>query len=98
MGRASGRTYYGGDNAFDKFADVDPRDVEYLVSLGVWEVVRPPKPAAVIPRAPAAVAAPDLPTSNGVERPMLDLTNDMEAEALVNVRAAALAKQTRDQK
>lgn len=94
-GMASGETYFGGDNVHDKYVDVDPRDVEHLVSLGVWRIVKQPKPVRVAPRIEAAPAVAELPTSNGVERPMLDLTEDMEAEAVVNQKAAELAKQTR---
>jgi glycosyltransferase involved in cell wall biosynthesis len=101
LGRPSGQTYYGGDNVHDKFANVDPRDVEWLVSLGVWRVVQQPRPVRVSP--PRIDPSPALPTetaplSNGVERPMLDLTDDMQAEALVNERAAELVKKTRSQK
>lgn len=39
VGRPSGRVYRGGANPLDKYQDVDPRDVERLVSLGVWRVV-----------------------------------------------------------
>jgi glycosyltransferase involved in cell wall biosynthesis len=100
MGRASGQTYYGGDNVHDKFVNVDPRDVEHLVGLGVWKVVSQPRPVRVVPRVDTVPALPTetAPLSNGVERPMLDLTDDMAAEAEVNRQAAELAKKTRAQK
>lgn len=94
-GMVSGQTYFGGDNVHDKFIDADPRDVDHLASLGVWRVVHQPNPVRVAPRIEAATAAPELPTSNGIERPMLDLTEDMAAEALVNQQAAAMARETR---
>ena len=45
-GQPSGRPYRVGNNSFNKFANVDPRDVEHLMSLGtehgerLFEVVR----------------------------------------------------------
>ncbi len=100
MGRASGQTYYGGDNIHDKFANVLPADVPYLESLGVWKAVTQPRPVRVVPRVDTAPALPtEAPlVSNGVERPMLDLTDDMDAEAEVNKKAAELSKKTRTQK
>jgi hypothetical protein len=96
QGRISGQTYYGGDNIYDKYADCDPRDVEHLVSLGVWQPVAQPRQVAVAPRIEAqSPQAPALPTSNGIERPMLDLTDDMASEEAVNRAAAELTRQTR---
>lgn len=96
-GMATGQTYYGGDNVHDKFANVDPKDVAHLVSLGVWRVVEQPKPQRAAPRVAAPVVAPELPTANG-ERPMLDLVEDLVGEVEVNRQAAALSKKTRGQK
>lgn len=40
VGRPSNRIYRGGANPSDRFLDdVDPRDVEHLLSMGVWRVV-----------------------------------------------------------
>lgn len=39
IGHPSGRVYRGGANPMDKYTDVDPRDVERLVSMGTWRVV-----------------------------------------------------------
>jgi hypothetical protein len=36
----SGQSYRGGDNAFDKYIDADPRDVEWLLNTGTWAVVQ----------------------------------------------------------
>lgn len=47
----SGRVYRGADNIFDKYVNADPRDVPWLLGLGVWKVV---------PSVP--MAAPILPT------------------------------------
>jgi hypothetical protein len=92
QGRVSGRTYYGANNSFDKFADVDPRDVDHLQSLGVWRVVQQPVVVAAPPPPPRAIE-PVPPTT--AERPMLDLTGDMAAEEAVNAQAAELVKKTR---
>lgn len=96
-GRATGRSYLGGDNPHDKYADVDPKDVEFLISLGVWEVVQQPRPAtpAVAMPAPAPVQQP---VQVPGERPMLDLASDMpaELEAVVNQTAQRLRKKIRD--
>jgi len=97
QGRTSGRTYYGGNNAFDKFADVDPRDVDWLVGLGVWRVVRQPVVQKPIP-SPQVVARPVAELAQPNERPMLDLTEDMASEAEVNRQAAVLVQKTRGQK
>ena len=94
MGRPSGTTYYGGDNVHDKYIDADPRDVEFLVSLGVWKVVQQPRQLRNPP--PPVVAAAEVrhPTPAD-ERPMLDLTDDMAHEQVVNAAAAKLARETR---
>ena len=91
-GRVSGRSYVGGDNPMDKYADVDPRDVEHLLLLGVWEVVSQPAVAIAVPPPPAPVAMPAPPAAAG-ERPMLDLAGDMPAEAEQAVNE--LAQRTR---
>lgn len=39
----TGRIYRGGNNPFDKYVNADPRDVEHLVSMGVWQVVQQPE-------------------------------------------------------
>lgn len=92
-GRVSGQSYLGGNNPLDQYADVDPRDVEYLVSLGVWEVVQQPAPQLTAAPAPAQ-PPPDEPIAS---RPLLDLTPDMPAtaERAVNAQAAELTKRTR---
>ncbi len=33
------RRYRGGNNAVNKFADVDPADVEYLIGTGRWKII-----------------------------------------------------------
>lgn len=100
LGRPSGQTYHGGNNPFDKYADVDPRDVAHLESLGVWRVVPGqqlrPAPVAAAPATPPTPAAPTVATA--AERPMLDLTDDMASEAQVNQAAAELAKKTRSKR
>jgi len=94
-GRVSGRAYVGGDNPMDKYADVDPRDVEHLLMLGVWEVVSQPQAAIAVPPPPAPVAMPApfqvAPPQASVEgeRPMLDLAGDMPAELEQQVNAVA---------
>lgn len=47
----SGRTYKGGNNAFDKYIDADPRDVAWLENTLLWRRVTPP------PAMPSAVHA-----------------------------------------
>jgi glycosyltransferase involved in cell wall biosynthesis len=98
IGRPSGRTYYGADNRFDKYQNVDPRDVDHLVSLGVWKVV-PGQPRPTVhrdePQAQPTVQEPPAPAS---ERPMLDLTEDMADEEKVNRVSAELVKRTRGTK
>lgn len=88
-GRVSGRSYVGGDNPMDKYADVDPRDVDFLVSLGVWEVVSQPAVAIAVPPPPAPIAMPAPPAAAAGERPMLDLANDMPAELEAQVNQVA---------
>jgi len=91
-GRVSGRSYVGGDNPMDKYADVDPRDVDHLVSLGVWEVVSQPSAAIAVPPPPAPVAMPAPaapPAAAAGERPMLDLAGDMPAELEQQVNQVA---------
>ena len=95
LGRPSGRTYYGANNVHDKYANVDPRDVDHLASLGVWRVV-PGQPRPVVVREEIA-ATPTVaePIQAGDERPMLDLAGDMADEEKVNRAAAELSKKTR---
>lgn len=91
-GRVSGRSYVGGDNPMDKYADVDPRDVEHLLLLGVWEVVSQPAVAIAVPPPPAPIAMPAPaapPAAAAGERPMLDLAGDMPAELEAQVNQVA---------
>ena len=91
-GRVSGRSYVGGDNPMDKYADVDPRDVEHLLLLGVWEVVSQPSVAIAVPPPPAPIAMPAPaapPAAAAGERPMLDLAGDMPAELEAQVNQVA---------
>lgn len=98
IGRVSGRTYLGGNNPFDAFADVDPRDVEFLSSLGVWQLVEQPRPqvAQRAPAVPPPTEAPLVERALDNERPMLDLVAELtESEQAINQKAAELSKKTR---
>lgn len=52
----SGRSYRGGNNAFDKYINADPKDVEWLKSTGKFVVVPPPQVAPPAPQPAATVA------------------------------------------
>lgn len=99
IGRPSGHTYIGGNNTFDKYINADPRDVDHLLSLGIWRVVPGQrliqKPAEQTPSPTVASEPP-----KGPERAMLDLSDDLpaEQEQAVNAAAAKLAKTTRGKK
>lgn len=45
----SGQSYVGGNNAFDRYADAEPSDVEWLENTGKWERVSLAAPAPVAP-------------------------------------------------
>ena len=100
VGRPSGRQYRFGNNPLEQYGDVDPRDVEYLLNFGVFELVSQPRVPIIPPQAEIAAPPPPPPAAAAVlgERPMLDLAGDLpaELEARVNQEAQRVRKQVRE--
>jgi hypothetical protein len=56
----SGRSYLGGNNTFDKYKDVDPRDVDWLEGTLLWKRVKLQTPTPPPPSLPPQIESGDL--------------------------------------
>lgn len=95
-GVGGGRRYYAGNNANDKYHDVDPADVKHLEGTGLFRVISRPAVIPTTPPPPVVEAAPEPPTISVEPLPLMDddaLTP--EQEAAMN---AEVAKQARKQR
>lgn len=95
--KGGGRQYRGGNNQHDKYHNVDPQDVEHLVSTGQWRLVHQPTPRPPTVPVVAILAAPEIPQ---LPAPMLLLADEPdgmtpEQEAAANKAAADMAKAQR---
>lgn len=85
-GRApSGRAYTGGLNSVGLYQDVLEEDVNYMLRLGVWELVQTPTPVIQAPSTEAPVVTLDIPTDvkrkPGRAKKDLAAAQDEKAEA-----------------
>jgi glycosyltransferase involved in cell wall biosynthesis len=95
-GVGGGRRYYAGNNPNDKYHNVDPADVERLLSIGDFRVISQP---AVQPKAappPPVSSAPEPPTMAALPLALPDEDAiTPEQEAAMNAQVAETARRQR---
>lgn len=94
----NGHPYRGADSSLHKYVDADPADVQKLVALGKWRIVRSqasaPVPVSTPPSSPQAFNWNVTPNAERVEaiKDNLETANDQDAWGKMVTQAAIIAE------